>query len=233
MIRIPGFPGKPNLGTFLIVLFFMAILFPSRFSAYAVSPQYKSIIERDPFDPKRGQDKTTVQGGAVSTEGSELEKRYSVYGVILAGHTKFAYIKPVKSERREESQELRKISVGDLVDGWKVRDITDRGLLMASGDEQVILKVFAPKKERKSDRPVGLATPRPVGFATPRSRPARPVINPADRERWKAALKRSKHPEIKPGFISPKKMNGQLVVNPFLKALQKQKEMRREKEERR
>ena len=224
-MRNPGLFGKLIPGAFLFFLFSMVILLPARFS-YAVSPQYKSIIERDPFDPKRAQDKTTVQGGAVSSEAGELEKKYSVYGVIVAGDTKFAYIKPVKSAKRGETEELRKISVGDLVDGWNVRDITDRGLVLVSGDDQVILKVFAPKKERKSDRPVGLATPRPM--------PARPVIKPADQKRLKAALERSKHPKIKPGFIFPKKLNGQPVVNPFLKALQKQKEMemKRDREER-
>lgn len=218
--------GKYSLGVFPVLLLFMAALSPVRFS-YAVSPQYKSIIERDPFDPKRAQGKTTVQGGAASSEAGELEKKYSVYGVILAGDTKSAYIRPAKSDKRGKTEELRKISVGDLVDGWNVRDITDRGLVLVSGDDQVILKVFAPKKERKSHRPVGLATPRPM--------PARPVIKPADQKRLKAAIKRSKQPKIKPGFIFPKKLNGQPVVNPFLKALQKQKEMemKRGREERR
>ena len=225
MISISGFREKCSLGTFLSFLLLMAMLSPARFS-YAVSPQYKSIIERDPFNPKRGQDKTAMQGGAVSSEAGELEKKYSVYGVILAGETKSAYLKPVKSAKRGETEALRKISTGDLVDGWTVKDITDRGLVLVSGDDQVILKVFAPKRERKSDRPVGLATPRPM--------PVRPVINPVDQKRLKAAIKRSKHPKIKPNFIFPKKLNGQPVVNPFLKALRKQKEMemKREREER-
>ena len=203
--------GKCSLYAFLVLVLFMAALFPVRFS-YAVSPQYKSIIERDPFDPKRGQDKTAVQGGAVSSEASVLEKKYSVYGIILAGSTKFAYIKPVKSVKRGETEELRKISTGDLVDGWKVKDVTDKGLILVSGDNQVILKVFAPKEERKSDRPVGVATPRPM--------PAKPVIKPADQKKLKAAPKKLEHPKRKSDFIFPKKLNGRLAVNPFLKAQQ-------------
>ncbi len=187
-------------------------------SVLAVSAKYKNIIEKDPFDPKRGQDKTAIEGGAVSSEGGELEKRYSVYGIILAGNNKSAFIKPIKTDKRGKTPELRKITSGDLVDGWTVKDITDQGVLLVSGKDKVILKVFSSKKDRKASTPVGLATPRPVPF--------KPAVTPSDQERLKAALKRSKHPKRKPGSIFPSKENGpnSVTVNPFLKALQRQKE---------
>ena len=200
----------------MVLLFLLLIVQPffTDFHALAVSAHYKSIIERNPFDPKRGQDKTALEGGAVSSEASDLEQRYSVYGIIMAGSSKSAFIKPVKSDKRGQKQDLRKIFVGDMVDGWTVKDITDKGLLLVSGEDQVVLKVFgSPKKERRSDRPVGVATPKPV--------PERPAIKPADQKRLKAAAGNSGPQKIKPGFIFPKK---QSAVNPFLKALQRQKE---------
>ncbi len=202
----------------LVILYAIVMVFMAQ-PVCAVSSKYKSIIERDPFDPKRGQDKTAVQGGAVSSEAGELEEKYSVYGIIVAGGNKSAFIKPAKTEKRGKPPELRKVTVGDLVDGWTVKDITDRGLLLVNGGDKVLLRVFGHKKERKVNSPVGIATPKPVPF--------RPTVAPADQERLKAALERSKHPRPKPGFITPKNGNNQTAVNPFLKALQRQKERKK------
>ncbi len=213
---IDSMAGMQRAGILVIILLIAAVLMP--YPCLAVSGKYRSIVERDPFDPKRGQDKTAIQGGTVSSDVGELEKRYSVYGIILAGANKSAFIKPVKAENRGRVKELRKVTVGDLVDGWTVKDITDRGLVLANGGDQVVLRVFAPKKERESNRPVGIATPRIV--------PVKPAINPMDQKRLKAALERSRPPKIKPGLISPSpgKENGQNIINPFLKAIQRQKE---------
>ncbi len=199
------------------LLFFFAILLASLAPALAVSPQYKSIIERDPFDPGRGEGKTAIEGGAVSSEASELEEKYSVYGIILAGKNKSAFIKPINGNKRAKKAELRKINVGDLIDGWTVKDITDKGVILVSGDDHVLLKVFTSKKERQSNRPVGIATPRPA--------PTRPAIRPMDQQKLKEAIERAKHPKIKPSNMMLRKPNEKPFVNPFLKAIQKQKEL--------
>ncbi len=193
---------------------------PFCFTAYAVSPQYKAIIERNPFDPKRGQDQNPMAGGGISSEANELEKKYSVYGVILAGENKSAYIKPLKSDRRRDKEtELRKITVGDLIDGWTVKDITGRGIVLASGKKQVLLRVFgSPKKERQIDRPVGIATPRPVS--------KRPVIKPVDQKRLKEAIERARNSKLRPRIYPPNQRNNP-SVNPFLRALRRQKELQK------
>jgi len=219
-------PGRRS-GAFTLCIMFLLFFYPV-FSCQAVSTKYKSIVERDPFDPKRGQDKSAIEGGAVSTQGSELEQKYHAYGVIIAGQNKSAFIKPVKSKGRNKA-ELRKVTVGDLVDGWTVKDINDRGVILVSGDQEVALKVFTRKEERKSDKPVGVATPRLAPILTA------PAIGPSGNRPVKSRVNGQPghiKPQVKPDFIFPK---NQANVNPFLKALQRQKkregEIRRKREE--
>ena len=190
--------------------FVMSSLVPA--GVQAVSSSYKIIIERNPFDPKRGQDKTTVEGGAVSSDASELKKKYSVYGVIIAGNTRYAFIKPLKKTGRKDKESFRKVATGDLIDGWKVKDILDQGVLVVSGTEEVLLGVFeTPKKERRSEKPVGLATPKPSSNT--------PKVGDKNRAKRKSSTSRGEHLV----YPSGNKKDGHKIKNPFLEALKRAK----------
>ncbi len=211
-----------NILTALIIAAgLMCTLFPvCPGNAWAVSPRYMSIIERNPFDPERGKNQDASEQNTVSSRAEELKKKYSVYGVIITGQNKTAYIKPLKPEKRGKKSELKQISVGDMIDGWKVKDITDSGIVVISGREQLLLSVFgSAKKERKSTKPVAAMTPK-LFPTKPQSR--RPEFNNPN------------IPKVKPRFIFPKNKNSKQTINPFLKALQmqraKERELKRAKE---
>ena len=155
---------------------------------------YEVIISMDPFDPERGKNQALIS----AVEG-DLKDRYQVYGTIIAGEMRQAFLmvatsKPVSGPRKKvaggSQKALRTVSVGDLVDGWRVADITAQGVKFESDGKYIEVGIFdEAKKERKATAPVALQTPRPrpqvsrVPQSTPAKRPS----------------------SGKPGSISPKK----------------------------
>ena len=127
---------------------------------------YEVIISKDPFDPERGKSQSSIS----AVEG-DLKGRYQVYGTIIAGEMRQAFLvvttsesvsSPRKKVARESQKALRTVTVGDLVDGWRVADITAQGVKFESDGEYVEVGIFdEAKKERKATAPVALQTPRP------------------------------------------------------------------------
>ncbi len=155
---------------------------------------YEVIISKDPFDPERGKSQPLPS----AVEG-DLKDRYQVYGTIIAGEMRQAFLmvatsesvsSPRKKVARGSQKALRTVTVGDLVDGWRVADITAQGVKFESDGKYVEVGIFdEAKKERKATAPVALQTPRPK----PQVRRA-PQSTPAKRPS-----------SSKPGFSSPKK----------------------------
>ena len=155
---------------------------------------YEVIISMDPFDPERGKNQALIS----AVEG-DLKDRYQVYGTIIAGEMRQAFLmvatsesvsSPRKKVARGSQKTLRTVTVGDLVDGWRVADITAQGVKFESDGKYIEVGIFdEAKKERKATAPVALQTPRPkpqvsrVPQSTPAKRPS----------------------SSKPGSISPKK----------------------------
>ena len=155
---------------------------------------YEVIISKDPFDPERGKSQSSLS----AVEG-DLKDRYQVYGTIIAGEMRQAFLMvetsksasgPYKKAVRGSQKNLRTVTVGDLVDGWRVADITAQGVKFESDGKYIEVGIFdEAKKERKATAPVALQTPRPrpqvsrVPQSTPAKRPS----------------------SGKPGSISPKK----------------------------
>jgi hypothetical protein len=91
-----------------------------------------------------------------------------------------AISKPVSGRQKKvvngSQKGLRTVSVGDVVDGWRVADITDQGVKFESDGEYVEVGIFEEaKKERKATAPVALQTPRPKPQVSraPQSTPAK------------------------------------------------------------
>ncbi len=141
---------------------------------------YEVIISMDPFDPERGKNQALI-----SVVEEDLKGRYQVYGTIIAGEMRQAFLmvatsEPVSSPRKKvargSQKALRTVTVGDLVDGWRVADITAQGVKFESDGECVEVGIFdEAKKERKAIAPVALQTPRPKPKVrrAPKSTPAK------------------------------------------------------------
>jgi len=141
---------------------------------------YEVIISMDPFDPERGKNQALI-----SVVEEDLKGRYQVYGTIIAGEMRQAFLmvatsksvsSPRKKVARGSQKALRTVTVGDLVDGWRVADITAQGVKFESDGEYVEVGIFdEAKKERKAIAPVALQTPRlkPKVRRAPKSTPAK------------------------------------------------------------
>ncbi len=120
---------------------------------------YEVIVKNDPFDPARGEG---MEGGAedAGVQGGGLSARFQVYGTIIVDGKRRAFLKvraAVGQGARGPTRSVKTVSVGDLVEGWKVADITDKGIVLESDGDKVFLGVFeTPKKERAVKRPVDL-----------------------------------------------------------------------------
>ena len=198
--RVPAFLG-------LIFIFLLqAGSVPS--VSFALSPKYQVIVQKNPFDPERGAGTKEEEGQEGASEAEEFTKKYAVYGVVIAGNSRYAFLKPVtRSRSRERDGEgLRKVTIGDLVDGWEVSSIKSDGVFFTGAGKKVFLKVFGTtKSERASNKPVAIATPKP--------RISRPM--PASSSKGRRDTRSSK-PEV---FVFPNGKDGKKTNNPFLKAL--------------
>jgi hypothetical protein len=150
---------------------------------------YEIIVKKDPFDPDRGQgeEEETPQDEAAAEE--ELSEQYQVYGTIIAGDMSQAFVKvvtdPKKSPRRrprpgakkKDEQALRTLTVGDMIDGWRVADITAQGIVLDGPEGRMELGIFdTPKNDRRATAPVALQTPRPKPPPTPRPTTTPPPV---------------------------------------------------------
>ncbi|NOR05980.1 MAG: hypothetical protein GQ575_06705 [Deltaproteobacteria bacterium] len=181
--------SKRRWGVLLMAAIWFSILVLSQClepgAVYAKESQvelgpYEVIISKDPFDPERSKSQPSIS----AVEG-DLKDRYQVYGTIIAGEMRQAFLMvedskpapgPRKKVARGSQKNLRTVTVGDLVDGWRVADITAQGVKFESDGEYVEVGIFdEAKKERKAIAPVALQTPRlkPKVRRAPKSTPAK------------------------------------------------------------
>ena len=168
---------------------------------------YEVIVSKDPFDPERGKNEKSAENDASSAEG-DLKSRYQVYGTIIAGGVRLAYLKvatpksskPLRRAGKSGAKDLRTVVIGDLVDGWRVEDITAQGVKFESDGEYVKVGIFDEvKKERKATAPVALQTPQPKPRVrrAPQSTPAKrpPTSRPDSRSQKKPRKRTPEHLE--------------------------------------
>ncbi len=160
-------PGSWGLGLFLLILLFcMDSTIMAANGAKGHNP-YDIIIKKDPFNPARGYGFELADGNITSNGG--LGERYQVYGIITVGGKKRAYLKVEASPGQgfkkaggKAAPKFRTLSIGDLIDGWKVVDITHRGIFLESEDERIFVGVFETRKEeRRGSGPVNFFAPQP------------------------------------------------------------------------
>ncbi len=149
-------------------LVFFALCPTSISSAKQVSlGPYTSIVAKDPFDPDRG--RKAGEGGHFDvTPENDIEGRYQVYGTIIMGGQSKAFIKEstkggpqARSRRTKGASDVRSVVVGDIIDGWEVKEITEKGVVLEAEGKKAVLGLFdSEKKERQAKAPVALQTPQ-------------------------------------------------------------------------
>ena len=198
------------LDLIFLVLGMVLFILPGVQKVHGLDARYKVILDKNPFDPDRGSGQKDDEGG-VNVEAEEFASKYAVYGVMIAQGSKLAFVKPVSERRRREDQDegLRKVTEGDLIDGWKITSITSEGVYFKNGRKEIFLKVFGnTKNERSSNKPVGIATPRLRRQPPPRTTPSSVTTRNSNRK--------ISRPDY---LIIPGGTEGNKVKNPFLKAL--------------
>jgi hypothetical protein len=150
---------------------------------------YEVIVDKDLFDPDRGVTEEEASDEDTASPGEELNKKYQVYGAIIAGEMRQAFVKvveeqkPVRRPSRKRSykkdEELRTVTVGDLMDGWRVAEITPDGVEFTGRGERVHLGIFdVAKADRKATAPVAIQTPQPEPEQPPSPGPIGGVESP-------------------------------------------------------
>ncbi len=159
----------------VFLLPFRAVATQDTGSEISKSP-YSVIIKNDPFDQKRGAGDTGMTNGGEGHGAGDIRENYILYGTIISGGVKKAFLKPKKTTRRKpvrtgekkkSHDQYRTVTEGDFIDGCKVESITSRGIVIASGGHTTTITVFSGNKTgRKANKPVALLTKQP---ATPES----------------------------------------------------------------
>jgi hypothetical protein len=150
---------------------------------------YEVIVDKDLFDSERGATEEDASEEDVSSPAEELNKKYQVYGAIIAGEMRQAFVKVVeerkpgrpsrKGSSSSKDEELRTVTVGDLMDGWRVAEITPDGVELTGLGERVHLGIFdAVKADRKATGPVAMQTPQPEPEPVPSPVPIGGVGSP-------------------------------------------------------
>ena len=160
---------------------------------------YGVIISNDPFDPKRGKSQPSFSAGE-----EVLKDRYQVYGTIISGDIRQAFLMVPTSESASGSRRkvvsgsqknLRTVTVGDLVDGWRVEDITAQGVKLESDGEYVEVGIFEEvKEERRATAPVALQTPHPKPQVS-----QVPESTTVEKPSTTSTSKPDSHPQRRPG----------------------------------
>jgi hypothetical protein len=123
---------------------------------------YKAIVARDPFDPERGSNWDESYSTSL-TSGEEFKEKHQLYGTLVSETLSLAYIKTVDPKKRypkkNSKEDIRRVAMGDIVDGWRVKTITGKEVEFASGKEMVMLQMYEGEKpERMAASPVALQT---------------------------------------------------------------------------
>ncbi|HVH79352.1 MAG TPA: hypothetical protein VM782_08175, partial [Stellaceae bacterium] len=103
---------------------------PLALAALPPLTSYAAIAERPLFTPSR----RVSSSAAATTLGPSIESRYRLLGIVVTGPKKKAFF--AEGARRSE------VAEGDILDGWRVKEIgRDRVRLTSpSGEATLVLK---------------------------------------------------------------------------------------------
>jgi hypothetical protein len=140
----------------------------------------KVITEKNLFDPERGMSKDKADEALAMT--TQKIRALLLVGTVILGESRYAIIEDPGDPRlwspRPELQpiqrgEMRRLRLGDSVDGFRLADVKDRSVTFVNGNSKVELALDYFRKF-KDGRPRGL-TSAPAGSAGSEL-PATPLV---------------------------------------------------------
>jgi hypothetical protein len=142
----------------------------------------RAIIEKNLFDPERGTGKSRADKEAEALAlASQKIRAMLLIGTVILGESRYAILEdpgdPRMRSPRPELQptqrgDMRRLKLGDTVEGFKLVDLKDRNVTFINGDSKVELALDYLRKFHDA-RPAGL---NPTSISTPDAQlPAAPL----------------------------------------------------------
>ena len=135
--------------------------------------EYAIVSERNLFNPERI---IPVEKKDQQQQQQILSKPdFLLYGTLISNDTKLAYVEDLKSLRNTPGRGRRQIAlkIGDSLSGFVVKEIHPDYIVMARGEETIVLKIL--ENEDKKERNVQTT---PKAAEQPASPPVRKTRNP-------------------------------------------------------
>ncbi|HMK50549.1 MAG TPA: hypothetical protein VK435_10895 [Thermodesulfovibrionales bacterium] len=132
--------------------------------------EYSKISEENLFHPER---KIPVE--KKSEQQQPLQRpEFILYGTLITDNLKLAYIEDTKAPKTSPGRGKRQTALkkGDTMSGYTVKEIDPDQVIMARGDDTIVLKVLGNAKKERSVQTTPQAAQPPR--ATPPPPPAKP-----------------------------------------------------------
>ncbi len=117
---------------------------------------YSVIAEKDIFDPSRGLNRSSKDGGSQALSQDDVRRQIELFGVVITEGKKTVFIRN-KMAAKADASAVSALAEGESIGGWKIEEIREKEVVLKQGAQKVVLPVFP--KESKDKLPVGVATP--------------------------------------------------------------------------
>jgi hypothetical protein len=139
----------------------------------------RNIIDKNLFDPERGLGKSRAdkQSEALATAAQKL-RSFVLVGTAILGDDRYAVFEqpvdprlqsPRPQLQPERRGEMRRVKLGDVVEGFKLSDIEDRRAVFENGSARVEIALdYLRKVDEGRSRGPGSAPPGQLAARVPR-----------------------------------------------------------------
>ncbi len=134
---------------------------------------YAIVAEKNLFNPKR-----EIPVEKKSAEEQSLSKpEFLLYGTLISGDVKLAYLEDLKAPRNTPGRGRRQIAlkIGDTLSGFTLKEIHPDYIVMTRGDETIKIRVLENEnKKQRNIHTTPKSTAPPAARPAPRPRHVRP-----------------------------------------------------------
>jgi hypothetical protein len=143
----------------------------------------KNIVEKNLFDPDRGQGQVRADKEAEANAIAMQRLRSMVLvGTIILGSSRYAMLEdfatsgapgPRPQPQSQQQGQIRRVKLGDTVEGFKLSDIEDRRVVFAKGASKIEIALDYFRKVTDGRPPAVASSSRPQ--STESQGPAQPL----------------------------------------------------------